>query len=172
MHKIAEAIGLPASFVDIRHQATHQDLPSLVVLRSATHRALAWLWDHYWQKIDQAGDPHGMARGTTSQDGRARDMDGVESALKDVFRDILRSYVKWKVRNLKGKKEEEARRRGKGPKMASGGPNTEQDTKSDGRMIEETCNKCVKICRDDPVILSVLVDVLAETRFLIPANRG
>lgn len=48
MYQVAKEIDLPASFVELRHQATHEDLPSLVVLRRATARALEWLWDYYW----------------------------------------------------------------------------------------------------------------------------
>lgn len=48
MYQVAKEIDLPASFVELRHQAIHEDLPSLVVLRRATARALEWLWDYYW----------------------------------------------------------------------------------------------------------------------------
>ncbi|KAG8998110.1 rRNA-processing protein las1 [Tulasnella sp. JGI-2019a] len=45
---IASQIGLPAWFVELRHQATHEDLPSLAVLREAAKEALAWLLRHYF----------------------------------------------------------------------------------------------------------------------------
>lgn len=45
-------LGVPASFVELRHEATHRDLPSLVVLRSAALRSLDWLWEFYWAKLD------------------------------------------------------------------------------------------------------------------------
>lgn len=45
-------LGLPASFVELRHEATHREPPSLVVLRKATQRSLEWLWDNYWANID------------------------------------------------------------------------------------------------------------------------
>lgn len=51
MYKIAEDIGLPASFVDLRHDATHGPLPSLVVLREAARKALAWLWVNHWSQL-------------------------------------------------------------------------------------------------------------------------
>ncbi|KAI4131495.1 MAG: hypothetical protein LQ347_002965 [Umbilicaria vellea] len=54
MYQVAKEIDLPASFVELRHQATHEDLPSLVVLRRATAKALEWLWDYYWH---HQGDP-------------------------------------------------------------------------------------------------------------------
>lgn len=52
MFQRAVDLGLPASFVELRHEATHRELPSLVVLRSAAQRSLEWLWDYYWAKID------------------------------------------------------------------------------------------------------------------------
>ncbi|EFE42353.1 cell morphogenesis protein Las1, putative [Trichophyton verrucosum HKI 0517] len=52
MYQKAMAVGVPASFVELRHEATHRDLPSLVVLRDATRRSMNWLWEFYWDKID------------------------------------------------------------------------------------------------------------------------
>ncbi|KAL1966856.1 hypothetical protein VTN77DRAFT_3821 [Rasamsonia byssochlamydoides] len=52
MFQRAVDLGLPASFVELRHEATHRELPSLVVLRGAAQRSLEWLWDYYWAKID------------------------------------------------------------------------------------------------------------------------
>ncbi|KAL2821513.1 Las1-like-domain-containing protein [Aspergillus granulosus] len=45
-------LGLPASFVELRHEATHRELPSLTVLRNSTQRSLEWLWGFYWGKVD------------------------------------------------------------------------------------------------------------------------
>lgn len=46
---IAERIGLPLWLVQVRHSATHEELPSLDVAREACEAALAWLDEHYWQ---------------------------------------------------------------------------------------------------------------------------
>lgn len=51
MYAKAQQIGLPALFVDLRHEATHGDMPSLTNLRSAAQRALMWLWDDYWKGL-------------------------------------------------------------------------------------------------------------------------
>ncbi|KAF2138848.1 uncharacterized protein K452DRAFT_361058 [Aplosporella prunicola CBS 121167] len=52
MYDMAAALSMPSSFVELRHEATHEELPSLRRLRRATQHALAWLWEHYWQKLD------------------------------------------------------------------------------------------------------------------------
>lgn len=48
MYSIAKTLGLPATYVELRHQATHEELPSLPKLRAATKKALLWIWDYYW----------------------------------------------------------------------------------------------------------------------------
>ncbi|KAG5937131.1 hypothetical protein E4U53_000069, partial [Claviceps sorghi] len=51
MYSIAKTIGLPATFVELRHQATHEQLPSLAKLRSAAKNALDWIWNYYWKHL-------------------------------------------------------------------------------------------------------------------------
>lgn len=48
MHLLAKQLQLPPFFVEARHSATHEALPSLELLRSINTRALFWLRDHYW----------------------------------------------------------------------------------------------------------------------------
>lgn len=45
---ITAAAGLPRALVDLRHEATHNELPSLPVLRLAAIQATAWLRETYW----------------------------------------------------------------------------------------------------------------------------
>lgn len=47
---ITAAAGLPRALVDLRHEATHNELPSLPVLRSAAVQAISWLRDTYWER--------------------------------------------------------------------------------------------------------------------------
>ncbi|KAH8668183.1 Las1-like-domain-containing protein [Tricladium varicosporioides] len=51
MYNIAKSIGLPATYVELRHQATHEELPSLPKLRSASQKALQWIWKNYWKDL-------------------------------------------------------------------------------------------------------------------------
>lgn len=55
MYAVAKSVGLPATFVELRHQATHEQLPSLTRLRSAAEKALDWIYEYYWQHLDEAG---------------------------------------------------------------------------------------------------------------------
>ncbi|KAF9123468.1 rRNA-processing protein las1 [Linnemannia schmuckeri] len=58
-----EKVGMPIWFVELRHTATHDYLPSLTILRSATNQALAWINDNYWMpqlvsvKLDETLSP-------------------------------------------------------------------------------------------------------------------
>ena len=45
---LARKIGIPTALVDIRMEASHQELPSLSLLRHGTERALQWLFERYW----------------------------------------------------------------------------------------------------------------------------
>ncbi|KAI1139002.1 Las1-domain-containing protein [Hypoxylon sp. FL0543] len=56
MYTVAKTIGLPATFVELRHQATHEQLPSLLKLRSAARKALDWIWDYYWKNLPGEGE--------------------------------------------------------------------------------------------------------------------
>ena len=47
---LASAAGLPRALVDLRHQATHNELPSLAVLRTGAGMALQWLVESYWKQ--------------------------------------------------------------------------------------------------------------------------
>ncbi|KZT67598.1 Las1-domain-containing protein [Daedalea quercina L-15889] len=48
INSIAAQLGLPAWLVELRHAATHEDLPSIDVLREAARQAMAWLLQNYF----------------------------------------------------------------------------------------------------------------------------
>ncbi|WPG99529.1 Hypothetical protein R9X50_00234400 [Acrodontium crateriforme] len=53
---IAKQIGMPAEFVALRHEATHEELPAIQRLVVATRQALEWLWKVYWSRLDESDD--------------------------------------------------------------------------------------------------------------------
>jgi hypothetical protein len=52
IRNLAVRIELPRILVDIRHEATHQQLPSLQLLISACREALSWIQSKYWEVIE------------------------------------------------------------------------------------------------------------------------
>jgi len=63
MYAVAKSVGLPATFVELRHQATHEQLPSLTRLRDAAGKALDWIYEYYWKHLDEAASPAGEVAG-------------------------------------------------------------------------------------------------------------
>jgi ribosomal biogenesis protein LAS1 len=51
---LCSLLGLPSWIVDLRHDASHKDLPSLIVLRLASKTLLEFLLDRYWEDIGRA----------------------------------------------------------------------------------------------------------------------
>lgn len=49
MSRLAHKIALPQVFVDLRHDATHSQLPSLAMLVAASFQAVDWLRSSYWE---------------------------------------------------------------------------------------------------------------------------
>ncbi|CAL8462260.1 g1791 [Coccomyxa elongata] len=47
---LAEDAGIPRILVDVRHDASHNELPSLALLRLASTAAVSWLSSAYWQR--------------------------------------------------------------------------------------------------------------------------
>lgn len=69
MYDVAKSVGLPATFVELRHQATHEQLPSLTRLRAAARKALDWIWEYYWRhlaEVDISGSEKAWGSGLSS----------------------------------------------------------------------------------------------------------
>lgn len=90
MYSLAKTVGLPATFVELRHQSTHEQLPSLAQLRSAAKKALLWIWDYYWKNLsassgDEADDMVALGGALTCDEAvtryiRVDDEDGTRLA--------------------------------------------------------------------------------------------
>ncbi|KAL6614309.1 hypothetical protein ACP70R_036579 [Stipagrostis hirtigluma subsp. patula] len=52
--ELAEAVGIPRVLVDIRHESSHRNLPSLRLLRLASVKAFDWLKCIYWDRQTNA----------------------------------------------------------------------------------------------------------------------
>ncbi|KAK1281409.1 hypothetical protein QJS04_geneDACA015022 [Acorus gramineus] len=52
--QLAEDVGMPRMLVDIRHESSHRNLPSLPIVRLGSMKALDWLKSHYWEPQKKA----------------------------------------------------------------------------------------------------------------------
>jgi ribosomal biogenesis protein LAS1 len=81
MYALARTLGLPATYVELRHQATHEELPSLSRLRSAARRALVWIWERYWAELSSSnGEKGGIA-------AKGKGEDDLRDAVRRVVRE-------------------------------------------------------------------------------------
>lgn len=156
MFQRATDLGLPASFVEIRHEATHRELPSLVVLRSSTHRSLEWLWEFYWCKLDA-----NLALLNYSQLGMAKSPSphilsssspattGIDQSLRSKIRDyVLQLHGIDRGEQTQIAKRKEARRL--------------------GLFLSQPL---VAICRGHHEARDVLSQVLLEKNLVVPVQR-
>ncbi|KAI8394233.1 Las1-like-domain-containing protein [Radiomyces spectabilis] len=81
---LADRLGLPLWFVELRHAGTHEHLPSLAVLRSASQKAIDWLHDSFWSASIK---PEGYA----VVDPKV--MDTIRSLVSN-YKDARKSYLK------------------------------------------------------------------------------
>lgn len=84
MYQKAMTVGIPASFVELRHEATHRELPSLVVLRGAAQRSLEWLWESYWANIEDHASEEFLAGPTLSQNDEQALVQSIQNLLEPI----------------------------------------------------------------------------------------
>ncbi|PWN37367.1 Las1-domain-containing protein [Meira miltonrushii] len=94
---IAEKIGLPLWFVEIRHAATHEEMPSLHVLRQASVDALGWLQNQFWLPNiqQQSVRSESMQQGTSTAeyDGNILDLDDEQKKITQATAEELRQHL-------------------------------------------------------------------------------
>lgn len=84
MYGVAKTIGLPASFVELRHQGTHEPMPSLTQLRPAARRALVWIWGYYWQNLPEENQGEVGVDAMVGEEGAGVTRDGARRRDDDV----------------------------------------------------------------------------------------
>src|SRR5450432_2648260 len=95
MYSIAKNIGLPATFVELRHQCTHEELPTRSKLRAAAERSLLWIWDHYWKNLEASSAPADVEECRSILKEYLRWRAGVESQDEDERQDFAARLRKW-----------------------------------------------------------------------------
>ncbi|RAL14618.1 Metallo-hydrolase/oxidoreductase [Aspergillus homomorphus CBS 101889] len=161
MFQRALDLGLPASFVELRHEATHRELPSLTVLRNASQRSLEWLWDYYWAKTEFAADfgaqrvpveagSEGVAEGDEDEDEDDDDEGEVDlEPIKSALRGTLQQVV-------------------------ADGEDQQQPPRKKRKVqqhLSAVTAEVVSMCRSSGRGVSALSSVLVEDALLVPAGR-
>ncbi|RAK99490.1 rRNA-processing protein LAS1 [Aspergillus ibericus CBS 121593] len=143
MFQRAIDLGLPASFVELRHEATHRELPSLTVLRNATQRSLEWLWDYYWAKTDLSAD---MVPGVSEPgvlDGADDDVEPIKAAVRSSFEQLI--------------SEEESEPPRKKRRFQ--------------QSVSSASTHLVSVCKSSSNGASMLAQVIVEDSILVPTER-
>jgi ribosomal biogenesis protein LAS1 len=143
MLEIARQIEMPDEFVALRHEATHEDLPSVQRLVAVCGQALDWLWRVYWSRL--AEEPVVVAK---KEEVVKADVQKV----KDEGRALLKEFRSARKHSLKGK-----------------GASTQQ---SQGDVVKKTAGELATLCRNDESALMALTGTLLGDKMLYPSDRG
>ncbi|KAL8872831.1 MAG: hypothetical protein Q9174_001609 [Haloplaca sp. 1 TL-2023] len=84
MYNRARQLNLPASLVELRHEVTHGEIPSLVVLRQSALRSLDWLRHDYWRHLGEDN---------TDTASRTREQAISRNNLKDLLKSHVRTFM-------------------------------------------------------------------------------
>ena len=141
MLDVAKQIGMPTEFVALRHEATHEEMPSLSRLVEATERGLEWLWNVYWAGLEES----------TSEAGVKVAREGFDvAALRDELKTVLKEFRRFR--------RDAVHRRTNRNK-----PNQER--------VAYTCETCTQLCCGREAALALLATVLLEDGMMIPTKR-
>lgn len=141
MYDMAAELDMPSSFVELRHEATHEDLPSLRRLQMATEQALQWLWHHYWAKLDAS---------LPAPPPENRDQAAGPETRASLHR-ILRSFVS-------GRREE----------IKRDGPKSGVEARSSGRAIEQIV--ALGAAKRPGLLRDEVISLLLAGRMIVPSD--
>lgn len=167
MLEMAKQMGMKAEFVALRHEATHEELPSLRRLVKATGEALEWLWRVYWSRLDegegeeeqQAGMGGVISTSTTNAAeeggrggrGEISMAEHLRDDVKGQAREIFKAYRAARREALKMKKK--------------------KATKDQKEEMRATSKALRSLMGTSKLRIRAVADVLVEDRFLIPSKR-
>ncbi|KAK3115030.1 rRNA-processing protein las1 [Teratosphaeriaceae sp. CCFEE 6253] len=157
MLDVAKRIGMPPDFVALRHEATHEEGPSLPRLVAAVERGVAWLWEVYWVKLDAAPTPG--ARGRSRVGGVDGSGDGGVD-VKAEARQLLKAYRATRREALRTRR---------------------QDSAEHGGEVARAAQACYELYAPGPSAgpraaaratdVGALAELLVEERFIFPSSR-
>lgn len=153
---------MKAEFVALRHEATHEELPSLRRLVKATGEALEWLWRVYWSRLGEGEEGMGIgsiiSTSTTNvaeeggrRGGEISMAEHLRDDVKGQAREIFKAYRAARREALKMKKKKATR-----------------DQKEEMRATSKALRSLMGTSK---LRIRAVADVLVEDRFLIPSKR-
>ena len=141
---IARQIDMPDEFVALRHEATHEDLPSVQRLVAVCEQALEWLWRVYWSRLpDETVTP-------TVDVPKPKDVDVQQ--VRDGGRKLLKEFRSARKQGLKVK----------------GGTTA----KSQVDLVNKTAGEFETLCRNQEGAIVALTETLLDEKMLYPSDRG
>ena len=167
MYEVAATIGMPVTFVDLRHECAHADPPSSRRLDGAVDQALAWLWEIYWSALgwddkgeqqggedDEAGDEDDAVNGV-SDNLAFEGTEAENSFLQQSLRAVLKRY-------LAARKET----------VRAHGINPTAKAQPDASLVDSTSEELLQICARSTVRQQTLQKILVETKMMVPSTEA
>jgi hypothetical protein len=144
MYDMAESYGMPLTFVELRHEITHGQIPSVQTLQRHATEALDWLWKEFWAKLVPDPPPSSEANRIAEEERVAREAQVIVS-----------TYLAARIAKLKGGAA------GKKRKAASA---------EAADPVDEASRALVRLCQNNTSNLEVLSAILVQSRKLIPKD--
>lgn len=163
MLEMAKQMGMKAEFVALRHEATHEELPSLRRLVKATREALEWLWRVYWSRLDEGEEGMGMGSVISTSTTNVAEKEGRRGGGEISMAELLRDDVKGQTREI-FKAYRAARR--EALKMKK-----KKATRDQKEEMRATSKALRSLMGTSKLRIRAVADVLVEDRFLIPSKR-
>jgi ribosomal biogenesis protein LAS1 len=143
---IARQIDMPDEFVALRHEATHEDLPSVQRLVGVCEQALEWLWRVYWSRLAEEV----VAPAAAVEVAGTREVDVKQ--IREGGRKLLKEFRSARKQGLKVK----------------GGTTA----KSQVELVNKTAGEFETLCRDHESAIVALTETLLDEKMLYPSDRG
>lgn len=141
---IARQIDMPDEFVALRHEATHEDLPSVQRLVAVCEQAMEWLWRVYWSRLPEE---------TATVGAEVPKVQAVDlQQVRDEGRKLLKEFRSARKQGLKVK----------------GG----MTARNQIDLVNKTASEFESMCQNQEVALVALGEILLGDKMLYPSDRG
>ncbi len=149
MYEMAKELDMPSAFVDMRHECTHGDVPSVQRLHRHTLDALDWLWRFYWSELENAAGTDG-AKEEEEEDDDIQDNKNTGGEMRETDKGTMRASLKTIL--IERRAALKAGRTG-------------------SHAARQACREFVGICRLVPDGVQFAVAILLDERTIIPSDK-